>query len=97
MDDREELVAQTFLAMLCRRVWHATATLKKKPRWLWFLAATLSYTDDQFQTLVLNETEPMHRQPRKPKKVEGSSAAPASTFHESAIVEPDRGRGQLCG
>jgi len=65
MSDQEEIVCTTYAAMLARETWVAS----RKKRWpvLWFLTATLSYGDQDFQRMVLR-----HFPGGVPKDVEAS-------------------------
>lgn len=53
ISDHEEVRRRCWLAMLSRRIWHETGA--RQFRVIWFLAIMLSYSDQDFQKLVLNE------------------------------------------
>merc|ERR1712203_1254541 len=50
---KEENIAKTWLAMLAKHMWLASASFK--PRLLWFLSVGLAYGDSDFQQLALND------------------------------------------
>uniref|UniRef100_A0A7S2JAJ0 Uncharacterized protein n=1 Tax=Zooxanthella nutricula TaxID=1333877 RepID=A0A7S2JAJ0_9DINO len=56
MSLRELLVSRVWLAMLARHIWQRSKA--HRFRVLWFLATALSYSDDDFQQLVIDRAGP---------------------------------------
>jgi len=68
LSKREEMIAATWLGMLAERMWRDAG--QRSPRIAWFLALSFSYSDSDFQRLVLNEEA-------KRKQTAKKSAMPA--------------------
>merc|ERR1712039_215370 len=74
LSQSEEQVAITWLGMLAQRMWKSAS--QRTPRCAWFLSLALTYNDQDFQRLILNE-EAKKKKKKKSRRSSGGATTEA--------------------